>query len=103
MIPKIIHQTWKTQEVPEHWKESQEEWQKLMDYGWEYMLWTDEDNRNLILGFSTSLTLMNITYKGLMLCDILYSTNMGVFIRIWILFLSSISSSLCSICIKTMR
>ena len=46
MIPKIIHQTWKTTQVPDHWKESHERWKSIP--GWEYKLWTDEDNRNLI-------------------------------------------------------
>lgn len=46
MIPKIIHQTWKTLEVPEKWKESHEAWRLLE--GWEYKFWTDEDNRRLI-------------------------------------------------------
>ena len=46
MIPKLIHQTWKTNEVPEHWKESHIEW-SAMD-GWEYKLWTDDENRRLI-------------------------------------------------------
>ena len=41
-IPKIIHQTWKTKEVPEKWKKSQEEWQRLHP-DWLYILWTDED------------------------------------------------------------
>lgn len=47
-IPKLIHQTWKTQDIPEslfrpHWIES---WRNLT--GFEYKLWTDEDNRRLI-------------------------------------------------------
>ena len=42
MIPHIIHQTWKTRELPEKWKPLQE---KLLDMhpGWEYRLWTDEE------------------------------------------------------------
>lgn len=47
VVPKIIHQTWKNHEIPEHWKISQEEWKRLHP-GWVYKLWTDEDNRNLI-------------------------------------------------------
>lgn len=45
-IPKIIHQTWKNSIVPEHWKSSHEGWESLE--GFEYRLWTDEDNRELI-------------------------------------------------------
>jgi mannosyltransferase OCH1-like enzyme len=46
-IPKIIHQTWKTKEVPDHWKKSKDEWQRLHP-DWLYILWTDEDIRNHI-------------------------------------------------------
>lgn len=40
-IPKIIHQTWKTKDVPEHWKISQGEWLRLHP-DWKYILWTDD-------------------------------------------------------------
>ena len=48
-IPKIIHQTWKTNKIPysiykKKWAES---WKKY-NPDWEYKLWTDEENRNLI-------------------------------------------------------
>lgn len=46
-IPKIIHQTWKTKDVPNHWKKSKDEWQRLHP-DWLYILWTDEDIRNHI-------------------------------------------------------
>ena len=46
-IPKIIHQTWKTNNVPEKCKEWVKSW-KEKNPGWDYRLWTDEDNRNLI-------------------------------------------------------
>ncbi|EDO15350.1 hypothetical protein Kpol_457p1 [Vanderwaltozyma polyspora DSM 70294] len=41
LIPKIIHQTYKTEEIPEHWKEGQ---QRCIDLhpDYEYILWTDE-------------------------------------------------------------
>lgn len=49
-IPLIIHQTWKTNEVPEKWKEPQESWTnqsviyplKRRYNEFVYMLWTDE-------------------------------------------------------------
>lgn len=44
---KIIHQTWKNEKIPEKWKVSSDEWKRLHP-GWKYILWTDEDNRNLI-------------------------------------------------------
>ncbi len=46
-IPKIIHQTWKTIEIPIQWKEFQESWQRLHP-DWRYILWTDADNRCFI-------------------------------------------------------
>jgi mannosyltransferase OCH1-like enzyme len=47
VIPKIIHQTWKTSIVPDRWKKSQDEWKRLHPT-WRYILWTDEENRKLI-------------------------------------------------------
>jgi mannosyltransferase OCH1-like enzyme len=46
-IPKIIHQTWKTKNIPEEWKDFQENI-KTIFWDFEYKLWTDEDNRQLI-------------------------------------------------------
>lgn len=47
MIPKIIHQTWKNETVPEKWEKSPIQW-KLHHPTWTYKLWTDVDNRELI-------------------------------------------------------
>lgn len=47
VIPKIIMQTWKTHEVPEHWKSSPESIKKKMP-DWEYVLMSDEDNLNFV-------------------------------------------------------
>tara|TARA_A100001037_G_scaffold306597_1_gene353108 strand:+ start:30875 stop:31573 length:699 start_codon:yes stop_codon:yes gene_type:complete len=49
MIPKIIHQTWKNENIPydtfkKEWIES---WTKL-NPTWEYKLWTDEDIKNFL-------------------------------------------------------
>lgn len=46
-IPKLIMQTWKTKDVPEHWKESPESISKKMK-SWKHILMTDEDNRNFV-------------------------------------------------------
>lgn len=46
-IPKIIHQTWKSKRIPDDWKECVQSWGKNNPQ-WQYRLWTDEDNRNLI-------------------------------------------------------
>ena len=46
-IPKIIHQTWKSKELPDNFKK----WSKIikdLHPDWKYKLWTDEDNRNFI-------------------------------------------------------
>jgi hypothetical protein len=47
MIPRILHQTWKTAEVPPHWADFARSWRALHP-GWEHRLWTDEDNRDFI-------------------------------------------------------
>ena len=47
LIPKIIHQTWKTKYLPDcydRWSKNIKE----MHPGWEYKLWTDDDNRKFI-------------------------------------------------------
>ena len=47
LIPKIIHQTYKTDQIPEHWKEGQ---QRCIDLhpDYQYILWTDEMALNFI-------------------------------------------------------
>ncbi|AMD20267.1 HDL477Wp [Eremothecium sinecaudum] len=47
LIPKIIHQTYKTADVPEEWREGQQRCKDLHpDY--EYKFWTDEQGREFI-------------------------------------------------------
>jgi mannosyltransferase OCH1-like enzyme len=46
-IPKVIHQTWKTANLPASFKELSDTW-KSNHENWSYKLWTDEDNRALI-------------------------------------------------------
>lgn len=46
-IPKIIFQTWKTHEVPDKWKPSLESIRQFAP-DWNYMLYSDEDNRAFI-------------------------------------------------------
>lgn len=41
-IPRIIHQTWKTQEIPPRWRNAIAS-VKHYHPGWEYRFWTDED------------------------------------------------------------
>lgn len=46
-IPKIIHQTWKSTEIPYHYVEWMKSW-RLRHPDWSYMFWTDKDARRLI-------------------------------------------------------
>jgi mannosyltransferase OCH1-like enzyme len=46
-IPKIIYQSWKTHNIPDHWKISPQSIQKIMP-DWKYVLFNDEENRNLV-------------------------------------------------------
>lgn len=41
-VPKIIHQTWKTEQVPDAWAPSSASWTNLHP-DWTYILWTDDD------------------------------------------------------------
>lgn len=47
MIPRILHQSWKSLEIPEKWRSCH---QSLRDTnpGWDLRLWTDDDNRVLV-------------------------------------------------------
>ncbi|RBP50649.1 FkbM family methyltransferase [Arenicella xantha] len=50
MIPKIIHQTWKTEQIPEQWKSFAESW-KLHHPDWDYILWTNADGLRFVESF----------------------------------------------------
>jgi len=47
IIPKIIHQTWKSTDLPVNYTGYQSS-VKTLHPDWEYRLWTDKDNRDLI-------------------------------------------------------
>jgi mannosyltransferase OCH1-like enzyme/glycosyltransferase involved in cell wall biosynthesis len=47
LIPRIIHQTWKTREIPFEFLGCVDSWRRLHP-DWEYRLWTDADNRRFI-------------------------------------------------------
>jgi mannosyltransferase OCH1-like enzyme len=47
MIPKIIHQTWKTKTVPDKWKESVKSC-KQEHKSYKYMLWTDKAMKEFV-------------------------------------------------------
>ena len=47
MIPKIIHQTWKTSQVPPAWRYHVNTW-KWQHPDWEYRFWNDDDGLHFI-------------------------------------------------------
>lgn len=49
-FPKIIHQTWKNNDIPQHWQESFKEWQRLHPT-WYYHYTTDIDNRLYVVEY----------------------------------------------------
>jgi mannosyltransferase OCH1-like enzyme len=46
-IPKVIHQTWRDENVPSHFHAFAESW-KYHHPDWNYILWTDEMNRDFV-------------------------------------------------------
>jgi len=46
-VPRIIHQTWKDQEIPAQFRKYVQTWTATHPH-WEYRLWTDEDNLELV-------------------------------------------------------
>ena len=47
MIPKLIHQTWKTNEIPPKWQPFVDT-VKALNPGWTYKLWTDRENDEFV-------------------------------------------------------
>ncbi len=46
---RYVFQTWKTSQVPEKWKVSHQRWQEFCQkYGFGYVLWDDDQNRQFI-------------------------------------------------------
>ncbi|KAG8806365.1 hypothetical protein FRC17_005059, partial [Serendipita sp. 399] len=46
--PRILHQSWKNEELPDHFKRWSKAWRQYLDDTWVYVLWTDADNRKLV-------------------------------------------------------
>lgn len=46
-VPHILHQTWKTSDVPQGFRKSIETWRKLQP-SWKYKLWDDDANQRLV-------------------------------------------------------
>lgn len=45
----MIHQTWKSEEIPDSWQASHQTWKELAEeHNWEYRLWTDEENEKFL-------------------------------------------------------
>lgn len=47
MVPRIVHQTWRSTELPGRFRESADSWRRHHP-GWEYRLWTDADLDDLV-------------------------------------------------------
>lgn len=70
-IPKIIHQSWKDDSIPQQYKAWQESWQ-LSHPEWEYRLWTDSDNRKLIKNdYPWFLDIYDSLPKAIMQADVI--------------------------------
>lgn len=60
-IPTTIHQTWKSESIPDRWLRFQRSWRDLNpDY--RYRLWTDADNRRLVADHYPALLTMYDAY-----------------------------------------
>ena len=46
-IPRIIHQTWKDDKIPESFRVLADTWRNNHP-NWEYKFWTDEMNREFV-------------------------------------------------------
>lgn len=71
MIPKIIHQTAKTAEIPPKWEAFR---QRIIELhpDWEYRLWTDSENLKFVAKeFPEYLQLFNDFPKGIMRADVI--------------------------------
>lgn len=69
MIPKIIHQTWKTKEIPEQWQEAVNACrEKHPDF--RYILWTDEAMEKFMLKYFPQYYDMYMEYPyNIQRCD----------------------------------
>ena len=79
MIPKIIHQTWKTNQIPEKFRIWHDSLIQLHP-GWEIKLWTDEDNLELVKQhFPHLLTAYNALQYNIMRVDLVRYMYMSVY------------------------
>lgn len=61
-IPKIIMQTWKTDDLPEDWAQGRVETMKTL-HDWEHILMTDEDNLHFVKEYFPQYLEMYESYK----------------------------------------
>ena len=70
MIPKIIHQTWKTTDIPDNWKESVNSC-KTINNDYKYILWTDESMDKFVKEYYPCLHNLYKSYKyNIQRCDV---------------------------------
>lgn len=70
-IPKIIHQTWKTENVPWKWKLYQKKVKQLHP-DWEYRLWTDKNNMEFVkLNYPDFFDIFRNFPKNIMRADVI--------------------------------
>lgn len=71
MIPKLIHQTAKTRELPKEWQGFQKIVRELHP-DWEYRLWTDEDNDAFVTTeYPDFLPIFRAFPRGIMRADVI--------------------------------
>lgn len=69
-IPKVIHQTWKTSELPATFQRWSQTWKDCLPE-WEFKLHTDEDNREIFAKHFPELLSMYDSYpEGIMRADV---------------------------------
>ena len=50
-IPRIIHQSWESVNIPSKWQTWSDSW-RVKNPDWEWVLWTNEDNRALVAEYA---------------------------------------------------
>jgi mannosyltransferase OCH1-like enzyme len=71
LIPKLIHHTWKTSEIPAKWKGFRDRVIELHP-GWEYKLWTDEENDRFVKEYFPDFYEIFIRFPlGIMRADVI--------------------------------
>lgn len=71
MIPKLIHQTWKTNSVPAKWRVFVNKVQEI-NPGWEYKLWTDAENDEFVKNeYPDFIDLFRGFSRGIMRADVI--------------------------------